>query len=370
MSIKRRGNSYEVRWRRDGIQHSRSFARKEDAESYELEQKRSRQLGAHALAAPSRETLDSWLDEWWAANSILWAEATRQHRLASLKNWIRPTLDSVRLRDLGHARVAEWRAGIVQKGARPRTANFALQTLSAALTAAVDANRLPANPCHRVKRVPQQRPTRRALTPLEVEKIRAAMPAARDRLFVSLLCYAGLRPGEAIGLAWDAVSEHVLLVDTSYSYGQRRDTKTGHARTVELVEPLRQDLAEYRPAKPERGALVLPNRDGGYLDLHVWRRRVWTPACEAAGVKASPYSGRHSYASLLIHEGRSLPFVAASMGHSSASTTLEHYAHSFEVARHGTAVTMVDAITNARRAVRKTCATDEPRRLRQAAPGA
>jgi hypothetical protein len=68
VSIKRRGKSYEVRWRRDGVQHSRSFARKEDAESYELEQKRTRQLGAHALAAPSRETLGAWLDTWWAAN--------------------------------------------------------------------------------------------------------------------------------------------------------------------------------------------------------------------------------------------------------------------------------------------------------------
>lgn len=114
----------------------------------------------------------------------------------------------------------------------------------------------------------------------------------------------------------------------------------------------------------------LTNRDGGYLDLHAWRRRVRRPACAAVGVKASPYSGRHSYASLLIHEGRSLPFVAASMGHSSATTTLEHYSHPFEVARHGTAVQIVDAIIEARRAVRKTCATIEPRRLRQAAPGA
>lgn len=117
------------------------------------------------------------------------------------------------------------------------------------------------------------------------------------------------------------------------------------------------------------GALVLPNRDGGYIDIHAWRRRVWKPACEAAGVKAAPYDCRRTFASLLIHEGRSLPFVAASMGHSSATTTLDHYAHTFEVARHGTAVLMVDAINQARQGVRKVCATPEPRRLRQAAPG-
>jgi integrase len=306
----------------------------------------------------------------WSGQSILWAAATRTHRHASLKNWIRPTLGGVRLRDLGRQRVQQWRSEIVARGAKPRTANFALQTLSAALTAAVDANRLPANPCFGVKRVQQPRPQRRALTPLEVEKIRAAMTGQRDRLFVSLLAYAGLRPGEAIALTWDNVSDHVLLVDASHSYSETRDTKTGHARTVELVLPLREDLAAYRPARTEPSALVLPNRDGGYIDLHAWRRRVWTPACAAAGVKASPYSGRHSYASLLIHEGRSLPFVAASMGHSSATTTLEHYSHAFEVAPHGTAVRMVDAIIEARRGVRNTCATSEPRRLRQAAPGA
>jgi len=68
--------------------------------------------------------------------------------------------------------------------------------------------------------------------------------------------------------------------------------------------------------------------------------------------------------------GAVCPSFAASSARSSATTTPEHYSHPFEVARHGTAVQIVDAIIEARRAVRKTCATIEPRRLRQAAPGA
>lgn len=58
------------------------------------------------------------------------------------------------------------------------------------------------------------------------------------------------------------------------------------------------------------------------------------------------------------------------MGHSTATTVLEHYAHAFEQARLGTAVSMVDAIAAARAGVRKVCADAEPRRLRQAAPRA
>jgi len=43
------------------------------------------------------------------------------------------------------------------------------------------------------------------------------------------------------------------------------------------------------------------------LNFRNWRARVWRPACERAEVRAVPYDGRHTYASLLIHEGRSLP---------------------------------------------------------------
>ena len=159
------------------------------------------------------------------------------------------------------------------------------------------------------------------------------MPQLRDRVAVTVMAYAGLRPGEMLALRWDAVGEHLILVDRSWSYNEQRDTKTGRARTVELVGPLREDLDALRPGRAEPGALVVPSETGGYVDLHNWRRRVWTTACAAAGVKAAPYDCRHTYASLLIHEGRSLPFVSASM--STATTVLEHYAHAFEQARLG-----------------------------------
>ena len=101
----------------------------------------------------------------------------------------------------------------------------------------------------------------------------------------------------------------------------------------------RMMLAARRAGRRVGAVFALPRRD---TRLRCRRRE-----------SVAAYPGRHSYASLLIHEGRSLPFVAASMGHSSATTTLEHYSHAFEVARHGTAVKMVDAIHEARRVCAK-----------------
>ena len=95
------------------------------------------------------------------------------------------------------------------------------------------------------------------------------------------------------------------------------------------------------------------------MHLGNWRQRVWKPACAAAAVDANPYDGRHTYASLLIHEGGSPLAVAAAMGHASAETTWRHYVHIFEGARKGTPVPIEEAIAAAR--VRPVC-VEQPRR--------
>jgi integrase len=370
VSIQKRGKSYMVRYRADGQHKQRSFIRKEDAERFELEQKRAKQMGAHAPATPSRDTLDSWIDQWWALQSPVWAEATRVQRKATLRKWVRPFLGGVRLYDLGTKRVGQWRSEIIAKGATPSVVNHSQAVLSACLGYAVKLGELPANPCRVLEPLPTvvQRP--QALTPEQVEWIAAAMPSERDRVLVALLAYAGLRPGEALALTWDDVSDQLLIIDKSWSYGKLKRTKTEKARTVEIVAPLAEDLAAYRPARPERGALVIPNADGGHLDINNWRSREWAKATEKAGIPATPYDLRHSFGSLLIHEGRSVPAVAAMMGHSRPSTSLDTYSHEFHQHRLGTGVVMVDAIEQARRGVRKSCAPASVKRLRQSAPGA
>ncbi len=241
----------------------------------------------------------------------------------------------------------QWRSEIIAEGASPSVANHAKEVLSAALGCAVENRLLPSNPCSGIKRLPVTVARPRALTPQQVEQGIAGM-AQRDQVLVELLCYAGLRPGEALALTWDSVRDGLLIVDRSYSYGELKDTKTHRRRTVDLIEPLAADLAAYRPARPAPGALVVQSTSGGYVDLANWRRRVWKEA-----FPGSPYDGRHTYASLLIHGGRSLPYVTAALGHSTAKTTLDHYAHTYAEAQLGTATRMVDAILEARRGVRK-----------------
>jgi integrase len=167
--------------------------------------------------------------------------------------------------------------------------------------------------------------------PVTVEALRAAVDL-RDATLLSVLAYAGLRPGEALALRWDDIREKTILVERALSLGADEDTKTTTHRTVRLVAPLRQDLAQWRLAsgRPDDGSLVFPSQSGGPWTepaYQSWRRRSFKRALDATGVtKATPYTLRHSFASLLLDEGRSVIYVARQLGHD-ARLTLSRYGH-------------------------------------------
>jgi integrase len=85
-----------------------------------------------------------------------------------------------------------------------------------------------------------------------------------------------------------------------------------------------------RSGRPGDRALIFPGRDGepwGEAAYQSWRRRAFDRAATAAGVEhARPYDLRHSFASLLLHEGRSVIYVARQLGHG-AQLTLGTYGH-------------------------------------------
>jgi len=80
----------------------------------------------------------------------------------------------------------------------------------------------------------------------------------------------------------------------------------------------------------------------------------------------TPYELRHTFASLLIHEGWKAPPLALAMGNS-PDVVWKHYAHAFEQSEHATAEKMVDSIEAARRDVLKTYSPARKRQRQRAA---
>ena len=153
-----------------------------------------------------------------------------------------------------------------------------------------------------------------------------------DATLISVLAYAGLRPGEAIGLRWHDLGQRTLLVERSVAFGQLKSTKTASTRSVRLLAPLADDLHAWRRAT-DRDAetdLIFPAPDGSPWNAdraRNWRKRTFA---EAAGVpNARPYDLRHSYVSLLIAQGATVVEVARQAGHA-PTMTLSTYAHLFD----------------------------------------
>jgi len=74
-------------------------------------------------------------------------------------------------------------------------------------------------------------------------------------------------------------------------------------------------------------------------------------AFKAAGVAhARPYDLRHSFASLLLHEGRSVIYVARQLGHA-ANLTMSTYGHVIEELEDQPNLSAEEAIRQAREQV-------------------
>jgi integrase len=82
-----------------------------------------------------------------------------------------------------------------------------------------------------------------------------------------------------------------------------------------------------------------------------WRRRAFRRALDGAGVeRARPYDLRHSFASLLLHEGRSVIYVARQLGHD-ARLTLSTYGHVMDEFEDAPRLEAHTAISDARPSV-------------------
>jgi integrase len=362
MEIERRTLSdgtprWRVRWRQGGRRRVQTFGRKGDAMDFAAELRRRQQLGTAESINSGRMTLADYVTTAWAPTAgVYLSEVTRRHYSQTYDKHILPAFGSTPLRELSPDMIARWQASLLASGAGPVAVRKAMMLLGAILQRAVEAGHLARNPTRLVRKPPL--PTRKEVRPLApgvIEQMRQTSKP-RDATLISVLAYAGLRPGEALGLQWQDVRSNTLLVERSVSLGAEKDTKNSAHRTVRLLAALAGDLREWRlrSGRPSDRELVFPSHRGDawqHTAYASWRAHAFRRASQAAGVPgARPYDLRHSYASLLLHEGRSVIYVARQLGHD-ARLTLSTYGHVIDEFEDQPQLTAEDAIAAARATV-------------------
>ena len=357
--MKRRPDTgkWEIRWREHGRNRSKSFTLKADAERFESQVRRTRELGQALDLDRGKESVAEFAETYWRRHAVPnLAENTRDGYRRVWAKHVRPVLGGYRLRDVTPGAIDEFKSSLIRSGVGLPTVRKALALVSGIFSCAVKWDRVDRNPVREVSLPTSERVRHvRPVAPARIEALRMILLAderAFDATFVSVLAYAGLRPQEARALRWGDIGRRTIRVERAAAGRSVKATKTGKMRTVRLLAPLAADLGAWRAEQghPPDEEYVFPTPRGELMadtDYRNWRRRVYEAAAREVGIEGPPYDLRHSFASLLIYEGRHAVEVAAQIG-DSTETTLKTYVHVFEEFDPAHRVTAVEAIEAAR----------------------
>jgi integrase len=373
------GVQWRVRWREpDGKMRSRTAANKREALALDADVK-ARRFRGEVIPRTSRDTLATAYEQWkelYAKPHLTKKTLTRYEE--AWAPHVKDRHDHHTLTELVSNPLIfdEMLAEMRSRGVGNESQRKVLIVMSSVFRAAVRWRKVSVNPVLSVpkpsgarKRIPHPLP------PMVIERIRLQMRRRKtrdtsgatpiaDACLVTLMAYAGLRPGEALALTWADIGAHMLAIDKAVSVGEESSTKTGAVRSVPLVEQLASDLADLRTARgePVDTDLVFPAKEGGHWSqsqYNNWRKRMWRPVLDklASGkppqsqlAKARPYDCRGSFVSLHLRAGEN-PLVVAEWGGHSPRIMFGHYAHVIQELRHEPPLPADEQIARARQTV-------------------
>jgi integrase len=156
------------------------------------------------------------------------------------------------------------------------------------------------------------------ILPFTLEEVdRVAAECGRWAPLVLFMADSGARPAEACALEWRHVDLDAATVELP-------GAKTELAwRTVHLTGRGVDALRRMPRALTTRRVF---HHEGRPVSFAYFRREVWHPALELAGLEArAPYNLRHSYALHNLQAGVPIATLARQMGHSDINRTYATY---------------------------------------------
>jgi len=282
-------------------------------------------------------TLRVWANKWLELYKTNKSYSTYHGYSNIIKNHLEPILD-IRLKEL--------KKSDIQLCINKQEGHYDIQrriklTLNQILEAAIDDGLLYRNVCKSVHVPVKRAEKRRALTQAERRVIPTLDLTPKERAFVYLLWYTGMRPEEVRALTINDIdfmrAEITVNKAAAFESNQAvlRPPKTDSGnRVIGILPPLREPLSDYIN---EVDSLYLFTQSDGSLMSRTSYRRMWNKIYdklnEALGGNANfkatditPYVFRHEYATVLYYSEVDVKDAARLMGHKDTRLILDVYA--------------------------------------------
>ena len=161
-----------------------------------------------------------------------------------------------------------------------------------------------------------QQTTREPFSKEDLQKLFKSVPKNPNARYVLILCYTGFRPEEFLKITNDNFDrENNTLISGS-------KTEAGKNRIVPISNKVLQYVLELSDGKE-----YIFSPDGKKLSQNVFRKNIFYPALDKAGVKKlTPYSCRHTFATLMKEVNAPPTDKQKLIGHSKFEMTA-HYTH-------------------------------------------
>jgi integrase len=251
------------------------------------------------------------------------AARTQADERSMWEKLILPSLGSMKVGDVTHGDVEALHRQITVRRRTPIRANRTIEVLRKALNLAIRWGWRTDNPASGIRRNPEEKRTR-YLSQQELARVSQALvehPEQVSANAIRFLMLTGARRGEVLNARWDMFDLGAgLWVKPSAHTKQRREHR------VPLSAPALALLSDMR--KQATGVFVFPGKasDQPLTDI----KRTWASVCQKANVEdARIHDLRHSFASILVSRGASLPLIGALLGHTQVATTAR-YAHLYD----------------------------------------
>lgn len=362
-----RPKPYLLRWidPLTGKEESEAFVRSVDAKARRVEIEASQQRGDYinpkVLKRPFKELVEDYRKQRQGR------PGTHARDDSAINRYVLPQFGATPIGRINRAQVQLWVDSLNERGLAPATVKREFSALQAVFSWALDQELIVRTPCRSIRFEEIERAHQRIFTPDEIEQLHGAMPE-RYQLAVLVGAYAGLRIGEIAGLHKDDIHwlEHRLYIKHGVSETNGHLTlgppKTKHSvGRVDIPSFLVDELAAHIEKWPCENGFVFSSPEGTLLSPNNWRRRVWRPAVVASiGPPATPHDLRHTFCSLLIHEGVSAERVCEQARHANPSFTWKVYKTQFD-ARSKDMEQAMSALQGVRSEAKTKALTDQGR---------
>ena len=283
--------------------------------------------------------LETWLAGWLHGEIIARVKpSTYQAYEGIVTRHIAPRIGGMYLHEMTAAGIMGFLNALRESGLADSTVAGVFRVLSAGLTFAQDEGLIARNPCKRIRLQSTERPAQRVLSAKEQARLRGATSAADLPTLLGL--YAGMRLGEVCALKWEDINWDESSVTVRRTAQRLRRSGEGNKTLVMIGAPKSRKshriiplprfilklLAQYRETCPASGFIF--GKQDKPAEARTIQRRLQRLAARLGISGVHFHTLRHSFATRLMELGSDVKTVSELLGHCSAKTTLDIYAHS------------------------------------------